>query len=71
MSDLIGSELKPCPFCGGSAKLSKYDFSNMNYLKSFFVYPSGFFYSVTCPACQISFTDKTLQEASCKWNRRV
>jgi len=57
------SELKPCPFCGGEAKINKM--------------PYGDTYKVTCYGCGITigFTyshihPKTKEEAVTAWNTR-
>lgn len=48
-------ELKPCPFCGGKARM--YD-----YLAS---------YSIECMDCQASIEYKTDVKVIYAWNRRV
>ena len=61
-------DLKRCPFCGFKpfvyemephehkiVRLPKYDGA----------------YVVECPLCEVGFVGKTMEEVTCKWNRRV
>jgi len=50
------TRLKPCPFCGGAAKLSETDFD-------------GFF--VFCESCRASFFEVTKKKSVDAWNRRA
>lgn len=49
------SEIKPCPFCGGAAKLDETDFD-------------GFY--VFCPNCSASIIAVTKEKSVCSWNLR-
>lgn len=64
------TELKPCPFCGGKAVISRNDLGKNNYPGSFFKYPNVVFHSAGCPTCGTSFSSKNEQEAVSKWNTR-
>jgi len=50
-------ELKPCPCCGGKAKLAKVDMP-------------GFEYMVYCVACHLQTDDSTPQTVTKVWNTR-
>ena len=52
------NELKPCPFCGGEAKLRRYGDSAYCYIE--------------CSQCEIgAYFYDTKAEAIAAWNRRV
>ena len=62
-------ELKPCPFCGGKAEITKHD--NMPVLK-WFGYFSEHYYNVGCiHHCTIRSGYRTPEEAAEAWNRRA
>lgn len=56
------SELKPCPFCGGEAKMLIHHNEQLNYVR----------YSIECQRCLTEsnkyFVPKIAEEA---WNRRA
>lgn len=54
-------ELKPCPFCGGTATMFARDFR-----------PVGFRFSVGCEPCDFTRDDRSIDEmsASALWNNR-
>jgi len=55
------TDLKPCPFCGGNAKLMTYHYQTL-----------GDMLYVTCLSCGNETTGKlTAGEAIAAWNRRV
>lgn len=62
---MIDNNLKPCPFCGGEAKLVKRKF------KVGF-YPSGGTYYVHCKKCLITTQPRTSAGPVIEaWNRRA
>ena len=61
----MSKELKPCPFCGGEAKLVK------RKLKAGF-YPSGGTFYVHCKKCLIATQPRNKQEPVIEaWNKRL
>lgn len=54
------TELKPCPFCGGEARLTVY-----------FGLLDGAPFEVSCQECGARITDFEREEAVAAWNRRV
>lgn len=50
-------ELKPCPFCGGKAKINKIE--------------QGRLYEVECQYCYANVYDDTIEGAVEYWNRRT
>jgi Lar family restriction alleviation protein len=69
-TETVDVKLKPCPFCGGEAVISRNDLGKNNYPGSFFRYPDVVFHSAGCPTCGISFSSENEQEAVSKWNGR-
>ena len=58
------AELKPCPFCGGEARIVENDPLGMG-KKEFFTY------GAICPSCGANFWKNTETEAEEAWNRRA
>lgn len=50
-------ELKPCPFCGGKAKINKIE--------------QGRLYEVECQYCYANVYDDTIDDVIEYWNRRT
>lgn len=61
----MANGLKPCPFCGGKAKII--DFMNYDYEKRFEAYCSNF----DCPIMPHTRECLTKYSAIEAWNRRV
>ena len=55
------SELKPCPFCGGEARIMLEEEDR----------PDDSFHNVYCTGCGAQFWVKSKSEAEQKWNRRA
>lgn len=58
MADL---KLKPCPFCGGEAKIAKFDWGYS--IKEYWTY-------CKC-GCELKAKARTIPQAIKEWNRRV
>lgn len=64
----LKKELKPCPFCGGNAKIIKHSFYNTRTKRH-----SDYTYSVECLKCgsqTYSFYENE-QQATGAWNNRL
>lgn len=65
------NELKPCPFCGGAARLYHTEHTNLNNRKHYFNCEKCGTYFLFYTNTKYISQEQTEQEAIEAWNRRI